>query len=226
MLVAGMDEVGRGSIAGPLLVVAAAFEVSSWEWNEISPHPEKWTPKIPCPVKGVKDSKAFSSRERRAEVSMALHREPSLKGIGRGVVSSVDITGRGMAWALRVAFLRALKSLPNIPDLVLVDGDVPARGWDGPQFCRPKADVYWWPVSAASVLAKVERDNWMVFLDRIYPGYGWDRNAGYGSPKHQSAIREKGTTPIHRLNFIHTGAKKTDEGSATDGATHEPGPGS
>lgn len=224
MLVAGMDEVGRGSIAGPLLVVAAMFEVASWEWdgNANGFGPSFWTPKTPCPVAGVKDSKMFSSRARREAVSTAILAEPTLKGHGRGVVSSVDISGRGMGWALRVAFLRALKSLPTVPDLVLIDGEVPARGWEGKQFCRPKADVHWWPVSAASVLAKVERDNWMVALDKIYPGYGWDSNSGYGTPSHSAAIQAKGTTPIHRLGFIHVGAKKADDGSATDGTALEP----
>jgi ribonuclease HII len=199
-----MDEVGRGSIAGPLLVVAAAFEVDSWEWSgDASLGPAHWTPKTPCPVAGVKDSKAFSSRTKRAAVAAAIKAEPSFKGQGRGVVSSVDITNRGMAWALKTAFLRALKSLPNVPNLVLVDGEVPARGWEGKQLCRPKADVKWWPVSAASVLAKVERDDWMVALARAYPGYGWEQNAGYGSPGHQAALRSKGTTPVHRLNFVH-----------------------
>lgn len=203
VLVAGMDEVGRGSIAGPLLVVAAMFNVDDWAWDTST----RMKPSVPCPVPGVKDSKAFTSRTKREAVAEAIAAEKTLAGRGRGIVTSVDITKFGMAWAMANAFNRALASLPTKPDLVLVDGEVPVKGWSGKQFCMPKADVRWWPVSAASVLAKVERDNWMVALDRVYPGYGWEQNAGYGTPAHYDAIREHGITPVHRHSFVKSGLK-------------------
>lgn len=179
------------------------FEVDQWAWETST----RLKPSVPCPVPGVKDSKAFTSRPRREAVAEAISAEKSLSGHGRGIVTSVDITKFGMAWAIASAFNRALASLPTIPDLVLVDGEVPVKGWKGKQFCTPKADVRWWPVSAASVLAKVERDKWMVALDRVYPGYGWEQNAGYGTPAHYDAIRERGITPVHRTSFVKSGLK-------------------
>jgi ribonuclease HII len=213
MIVAGVDEVGRGSIAGPLLVLAAAFEVE-WAWQATA----RLLPAVPCPVPGVKDSKAFSSRKRRAEVAALLEQEPSLVGKGLGIVTSADINGRGMTWALAMGFRGALERLPKRPDLVLIDGDTPVPSWEGPQVHQSKADVDWWPVSAASVLAKVLRDGWMENLNRVYPGYGWAENAGYGTPGHIEAIRQYGTTPIHRMQFVQSAlrtaaSKKPNEGA-------------
>lgn len=188
MIVAGLDEVGRGSIAGPLLVVAAAFEIEAWECS--------------CPIPGVKDSKAFSSRGARSKVFDLVEAYSSFKGKGRGAVSSSDITTWGMGKALNVAFLRATETLPCVPDLLLVDGSTLVSGWPGVQTCRLKADVVWWPVSAASILAKVERDHWMMELSKTYPGYGLEQNMGYGTPAHFDAIRRLGITPVHRSNFI------------------------
>ena len=202
MLVAGLDEVGRGSIAGPLLVVAASFEVASWSWDGKTW--DKCRAATPCPVEGVKDSKAYSSRTRRAAVAALLDAEPSLVGKGLGVVTSRDIDRYGMGKAIHRAFLRALAGLPSVPDLLLVDGDTPIKPWTGKQHARPKADRDWWPVSAASVLAKVMRDGWMVNLDRTYPGYGWSENMGYGTPAHIAALQDLGVTPIHRAQFVRS----------------------
>lgn len=213
VLVAGLDEVGRGSIAGPLLVVAAMFEVEDWTWRANM----KWVPATPCPVTGVKDSKAFSSRTRRAAVAATIKAQETLVGHGRGIVTSTDITKYGMSWAIKNAFKRAVASLPSKPDLLLTDGEQPVD-WDGKQFCQPKADARWWPVSAASVLAKVERDDWMVALDKIYPGYGWEQNAGYGTPAHYDALRSQGITPVHRASFVKAGMKTYLKGTPSDGS--------
>lgn len=193
MIVAGVDEVGRGPIAGPLVVVAAAFEVDAW--SEDSPPV--------CPVKNVKDSKAFSSRSKREQVAEAILGCPLLKGTGFGAVSAVDITSRGMSWALKSAFTRSVTSLPVVPDLVFVDGVVGIPGWAGKQMFGPKGDSRWWPVSAASIIAKVARDRWMEALDLSYPGYDWKKNSGYGTADHYARIAKLGLTPIHRTDFIH-----------------------
>lgn len=203
MIVAGLDEVGRGSIAGPLLVVAAAFEIPEWRWANADSRSYR-TAETPCPTSGVKDSKAYSSRKRREDSAAAIETGEAFVGRGQGIVTSYDLTVRGMSWALQAAFARALTSLPIVPDLVLVDGDIHIPSWSGTQHCRPKADVHWWPVSAASVLAKVARDRWMETLDGSYPGYGWAVNAGYGTKDHFSAIRKNGITPVHRFNFIRS----------------------
>lgn len=205
MIVAGVDEVGRGSVAGPLLVVAAAFEVDTWKWDgdKNGANTENWLPRTPCPVPKVKDSKLYSSRRVREQAEALIIMEPSFRGRGRGAVSSIDITRYGMSWAWRRACEGALRTLPLVPDLVLMDGDV-LIGWTGRQYARPKADRWWWPVSAASVLAKTERDRWMVALDQHYPGYGFTDNSGYGTPAHRHALRALGTTPVHRLHFVRS----------------------
>jgi ribonuclease HII len=156
----------------------------------------------PSPVDDVKDSKAYTSSRKRESVATAIEDSPQFVGRGRGAVTSSTITSRGMGWAIRNAFERALRSLPAVPDLVLVDGDSPVSGWGGKQSWGPKGDVKWWPISAASVLAKVERDRWMQQLHQVYSGYGWDRNKGYGTPEHFKSVRARGVTPVHRLNFV------------------------
>jgi ribonuclease HII len=194
VIVAGIDEVGRGSIAGPLLVVAAAFEISGLTNGELPP----------CGVQDVKDSKMFSSRSKRERVSVALEAFPEFLGRGRGVVTSADITVKGMSWAIRNAFYRAVLSLPVVPDILYVDGDSKVAGWSGPQEWGSKGDMRWWPCAAASILAKVERDRWMDSLSEKFPGYGWEKNSGYGTASHFTAIRSLGITPIHRMSFVQS----------------------
>lgn len=214
-----MDEVGRGPIAGPLLVVAAAFAVDFWPVPCCEYHSAgvpktckeptcQHAPPV-CPVKGVKDSKAYSNSNKRKAVAAAIDSCSIFLGSGKGAVTSTDISERGMSWALRNAFERALFSLPVTPDLLLVDGEVGVAKWTGKQVWGPKGDSKWWPVSAASVLAKVERDSWMCKLAEIYKGYGWERNKGYGTSEHFEAIRNLGPTPIHRLSYLNLN-KKSD----------------
>ncbi len=213
MIVAGLDEVGRGPIAGPLLVVAAAFSVDYWPVPCCEKHPAGMPvtcsdPKCPiapppCPVPKVKDSKAYSDGKQRSVVATALLECPKFLGLGRGIVTSTDLSDRGMTWAINSAFERAVSSLPVIPDLILVDGEMGVPSWPGQQLWGSKGDNKWWPVAAASVLAKVERDGWMLKLSEIYPGYGWERNKGYGTKEHFEAIRALGTSPVHRLSFLN-----------------------
>lgn len=211
MIVAGVDEVGRGPIAGPLLVVAAAFEIQGWDLE--SPPT--------CPVKGVRDSKAFGSRRSRESVALAIRATETFLGQGRGIVAAPDITERGMGWALKSSFARAISSLPVVPDLIFVDGNAGIPDWPGKQLFGPKGDSRWWPVSAASILAKVERDKWMDELDLTYPGYGWARNSGYGTKEHFEAIRTLGLTPVHRLNFVRSFQAKSREISNIDNSNVE-----
>jgi ribonuclease HII len=219
IVVAGIDEVGRGSIAGPLLVVAAAFAVESWPDSPCELHPAGLPSTCPdpfclsapppSPVHGVKDSKSYSSAKRRESVAYELEESPQFRGKARGVVTSTLISERGMGWAIRSAFERAIRDLPVTPDLVLVDGEMPVPGWTGKQSWGPKGDIKWWPISAASVLAKVERDKWMQQLHQVHFGYGWDRNKGYGTPEHFKAVRMRGVTAVHRLSFV-SGHLKSD----------------
>ncbi len=175
-LVCGVDEAGRGPLAGP--VVAAAVVVG----DEL---PE-----------GVKDSKLLSPSQRE-ELAKAI-REKAL-AVGLGVVEVDEINSlRNILNAAMLAMKRALEALPLVPEIVLVDGTC-TRGL--PQGCVaiPKGDRICPPISAASIIAKVERDRMMVELDKKYPGYGLARHKGYPTKAHKEAILKLGPSPVHRI---------------------------
>lgn len=194
-LIAGLDEVGRGALAGPLFAVAALFSVDpecSKQWNrKYSPIPE------------VNDSKSFSSSSKRRQVYESIIRHESLVDFGIGHVTVDEINTQGIEQANRIAFFRAVRDLETEPTYLLVDGD----NW-APDFCRsqqsykPKADALWWPVGAASILAKVIRDGFMAELATDYQHYRWEQNAGYGTPDHIRALKEYGACDLHRVKFI------------------------
>lgn len=201
-VVAGIDEVGRGSVAGDLVIGVAAFRVDG-----------PWSPGSLCPVPGVKDSKKFKSNkaqtaeEQREDVAKALLSYPGLRASSAGIVTNTEIDEYGMKWAMREGISRALAGLKNdeirvIPDILLLDGYERAEDWDGPQQSIPQADAHWWPVSAASILAKVWRDREMVRLSKKYPGYGFETHKGYGTPLHLVEIRKRGLCQIHRKSFL------------------------
>ncbi len=194
-VVVGLDEVGRGAFAGPLVVVAAAFRIDS-----------AWDPAVPCPVKNVKDSKKYTKRHIREEVAAALTVCTDMVAAGCGQVEPGEINQHGMVWAMTQAITRALAGVTSkvTPDLVLLDGNEKAHGWFGKQMSLPKADSLWWPVSAASVLAKVYRDQLMLNMNLKYSGYGFGTNSGYGTPDHIAALRKLGPCDIHRTQFIRS----------------------
>jgi ribonuclease HII len=199
-LVCGVDEVGRGSLAGPLLAVAASF------WAEPG------TPTAGCwsgwaynknPIEGVKDSKAFVNRKKRETVYHRILDSHLLFDFGIGEVSVEEINKNGIDEANQEAFRRALADLSRPPPFVIVDGNRAITGWSvDHQFYQPKADSRWWPVSAASILAKVIRDEYMEGFSRDFPYYGWERNSGYGSEEHIHAIKKFGPSKHHRKQFI------------------------
>jgi ribonuclease HII len=192
--VAGLDEVGRGSFAGPMVAVAAMFAM-----------PEKdeagWLTKH-SPIPGVNDSKKFSTREKREEVYHRILRSEYLVDFGVGFITVDEIDKVGIDMANRQALFDAWRDLKHEPHFLLVDGDRPA-----PHFCysqqkhRPQGDGHWWPVGAASILAKVIRDLYMVELGLDYPHYRWGQNSGYGTPDHAKAIELHGVCPLHRKQF-------------------------
>lgn len=202
-VVAGIDEVGRGALAGNLVVVAAAFRLPGpWEVH-------------PCPIPDVKDSKAYKAtskltvEERREAAAQAILNWPGLRGAGAGVVTPEEINAHGMSWAMQEAIQRAVAGIQVEgrrlrPDLILLDGNERVPNWSGAQRATPKADALWWPVSAASVLAKVYRDREMIAMDKVYPGYGFGKHKGYGTEHHIKALQTKGPTPIHRTTFIRS----------------------
>lgn len=190
-LICGFDEVGRGSLAGPLIAVGALFPSQA----DFLPHTS--------PIRGLKDSKKFSSHEARRAVFDDLIRSHHLIDFGIGIVWTEEINKVGIDEANALAFYYALDALIKEPDFLLVDGDKPVRHFQRSfQRVEPKADSKYWPVSAASILAKVIRDELMDDLHRDFPAYGWNRNKGYGSEEHQEALRRHGPCRLHRHKFI------------------------
>jgi ribonuclease HII len=126
-----------------------------------------------------------------------------LVDFGIGHVTVDEINKKGIDDANREAFYRAWNDLIHEPNFLLVDGDKPAPAFVyNKQKNAPKADAKWWPVSAASVIAKVIRDEYMDELGDEFPHFLWEQNAGYGSKDHRNALRAFGPSPLHRQQFI------------------------
>ncbi len=176
--VAGVDEVGRGCLAGP--VVAAA----------VIPGPG---PTIP----GVDDSKRLSPEAREAVAEMILARS---EAVAIGVVSADRIDRVNILQATKQAMLECLWDLDPRPDLALVDAVLPG---DAPCPCVPlvRGDILAYAIACASIVAKVERDRLMTRLDERYPHYGFADNKGYAAPAHLEGLSVYGPTPEHRLTF-------------------------
>ncbi|MEQ8369310.1 MAG: ribonuclease HII [Alphaproteobacteria bacterium] len=187
--VAGIDEVGRGPLAGP--VVAAAV---------ILP------PRLPAGLRRrIRDSKRMSAAERLA-VARLLRAVPGI-AIARAAANVAEIDRLNIRRASHLAMQRALTRLVRdhgAPDGVLVDGN------DWPDLAVPGRTIIGGDdrslsIAAASIVAKVCRDRLMVRLARTCPGYGWERNMGYGTAAHLAALRALGPTPHHRTSFRPVG---------------------
>ncbi|HLI82713.1 MAG TPA: ribonuclease HII [Bryobacteraceae bacterium] len=175
--VAGVDEVGRGSLFGP--VFAAAVILS----------PER-------PVRGLNDSKLLEPERR--EVLAARIRERALAW-AVAAVDAATIDHVNIYQATRMAMRSAVLQLAPPPDFVLIDA-VPLD-LAVPQRPIIKGDARCHAIAAASILAKVERDACMRVWDRVFPGYGLASHKGYSTPEHLEAVRDFGPTPLHRLSF-------------------------
>ncbi|HYO20039.1 MAG TPA: ribonuclease HII [Dermatophilaceae bacterium] len=227
-LIAGMDEVGRGALAGPVSVGVVVIDQACRS----------------APV-GVKDSKLLSPRVRERLVP-GIRAWAAAYAVGHA--SPAEIDEHGIMAALRLAGQRALDALPVIPDLVLLDGNqdwltdsgqaglpglpclpgllednlgsVPGLAARAPLRAIPvrtmvKADLFCSSVAAASVLAKVERDAMMVALATTVPGYAWELNKGYSAPEHLAALGSRGPSVHHRRSWRLPGlavAAQTDCG--------------
>ena len=183
--IAGIDEVGRGSLFGP--VVAAAVILPA-EW--LLRRPPAW-------VGDVDDSKLVPPA-RRAELAAALLREAAAVGVG--MASATEIDALNIHRAAQLAMVRAVESLPDPPDVLLVDG-FPIKEVKYRQMGIPRGDRTSRSIAAASIVAKVFRDGLMTTFDALYEGYGLARNKGYGTEEHLRALREKGPTGLHRTSF-------------------------
>jgi ribonuclease HII len=173
--VAGVDEVGRGPLAGPVVVAAVILR---------------------RPLAGLADSKQLSEARRR-ELDAAIRANAH---VALAAASVAEIERFNILGATMLAMRRAVLRLGVRPSLVLVDGNRPPR-LDLPVRCVVGGDATVPEISAASIVAKVARDALMVRLARRHPGYGWERNAGYGTPEHLAALRRLGVNCHHRKSF-------------------------
>ncbi len=183
-IVAGMDEVGRGAIAGPVTIGVVAIDANVGE--------------IPA---GLRDSKLMTPKRREAMVPVAKE-----WGIAwaTGSATAAEIDKFGIVTSLGLAASRALQNLGITPDVVILDGNTAflMEEAGGPRIVtRIKADQDCACVSAASVIAKVERDTLMTQLHEQFPHYGWEGNKGYGATVHTDAIKTHGVTDLHRKSW-------------------------
>jgi ribonuclease HII len=179
--VAGVDEVGRGPLAGP--VVAAAV---------ILP------PDTPAELAAMlDDSKKLTAAQRLAGFHAL---RGSAAEIGVGAASVAEILQLNILHASMLAMRRAVQRLGSVPDLALVDGNYPPSLGCAVR-CVVGGDALCLSIAAASIVAKVVRDRAMARLAVRFPGYGWDSNAGYATAAHRAALRRLGATRHHRANF-------------------------
>ncbi len=181
-LLAGVDEAGRGPLAGP--VVAAAVV-------------------LPCDFdpRGVRDSKAMTARERERSYRYIMD---GCHAAGVAVVERAVIDEINILQASRLAMRLAVEDLGLRPELCLIDG-LRVPGFPAPQWPIVKGDSLSVSIAAASIIAKVTRDRLMTEMDARYPGYGFARHKGYATVEHIQALRDLGACPEHRLSFhVHT----------------------
>ena len=179
-MIAGVDEAGRGSWAGP--VVAAAIILT----------PDVLPPEV---FAALDDSKKISPKKRAA---LFTHLQNLPHGIGISSVAEIDRIN--ILQASLLAMKRAVEKLPQPPAHILVDGNR-LPDWCIPATAIIKGDSKSPSIAAASILAKVSRDTMMVALAHRYPVYGWARNKGYGAPVHKQALAQSGVSPHHRRSY-------------------------
>lgn len=177
-IIAGVDEVGRGPLAGPVIAAAVILDKTR-------------------PIEGLADSKKLSASKREV-LSVAIMERARGWALGRSEVSEIDKIN--ILQASLLAMKRAVAGLPIIPDLVLIDGN------QAPMLdCHVQTIIHGddkvAEISAASILAKVARDREMTEMDKIFPGYGFSQHKGYPTELHLQAIKSIGVTAIHRLSY-------------------------
>lgn len=176
--IAGIDEAGRGALAGPVVAAAVILPIN-------------------CQIAGVTDSKQLTPKK-RAELFDEIHCAAVAVGVGR--VGNEKIDQINILQATMAAMAQTIVQITPAPDYALVDGthlptiSLPAKA-------IPKGDTLVQSIAAASIVAKVTRDRLMIELDETYPGYGFQVHKGYGTLLHRQAIAQLGPCPIHRRSF-------------------------
>lgn len=178
VLMAGVDEAGRGPLAGPVFAAAVMLDGAR-------------------PIEGLADSKILSAGQRE-ELAVLIRERALCWAVGRAEVEEIDRIN--ILQASLLAMKRAVKALSLPPHLVMVDGNQPPA-----LDCRVqtvvRGDALVPAISAASILAKVARDDEMRELDRRFPGYGFSHHKGYTTPQHLNALAKLGASPVHRRSF-------------------------
>ena len=178
LLIAGVDEVGRGCIVGPVMAAAVIL------------NPTK-------PISGLTDSKKLSEKK-RLQLAEQIKSSALCWAVGRAEASEIDAIN--ILQASLLAMQRAIAQLQHSPDLVKVDGNrLPQLNCRGEAIVQ--GDLLVAEISAASILAKVARDQEMLTLERLYPGYGFAIHKGYPTRQHLLALQALGITPLHRKSF-------------------------
>ena len=178
LTVCGVDEVGRGPLAGPVTAAAVILDPAN----------------IPD---GLNDSKKLTAK-RRAILAQEIHASADVS-IAHATVAEIDEIN--ILRASHLAMTRAVEGLCQKADFALIDGNMIPRDLTVPAQAIIKGDARSVSISAASIVAKISRDAIMVDLAQQHPGYGWETNAGYGSAAHLNALQNLGVTPHHRQSF-------------------------
>jgi len=177
-LIAGVDEVGRGPLCGPVTAAAVILDPQN----------------IPA---GLNDSKKLTAKRREALYDLLL--ECATVSVAHATVAEIDELN--ILRASHLAMERAVAGLPKTPDHVLIDGNLIPKGLTISAQAVVKGDGKSLSIAAASIMAKTVRDRIMVDLAQQYPGYGWEKNAGYPTSVHLESLQKLGVTPHHRRSF-------------------------
>ncbi len=183
-LVAGIDEAGRGPLAGPVVAAAAIVDRA----------------RAPASLlKLIDDSKKLTEARRERACAAMIGSGCVRYAIAQASVAEIDDIN--ILQATFLAMRRALAALDPSPDRVLIDGNKVPPGLGCPAEAIVGGDGHSYSIAAASILAKVTRDRQMAALAEEFPGYGWESNRGYGSARHLAALKQLGPTPHHRMSF-------------------------
>jgi ribonuclease HII len=183
-LIAGLDEAGRGALAGPVVAAAVILPNS--------------TPDLLKKLRDVNDSKQLSAKKRVEQYQIIIDTALSF---GIGSSSAQDVDRHGIILATKQAMQNAVQSMEILPEYLLIDGRIRLAALPLPQQSIIRGDSLSLSIAAASILAKVTRDRMMIALDPEYPNYGFARHKGYGTLGHREALELLGPTSEHRLSF-------------------------
>ncbi len=183
--IAGLDEAGRGALAGPVAVGVVLLPAAAASLSRT--------------LNGVRDSKQLTplQRERWAERIRQVAMDWAV-----GFASAGEIDRWGIVAAVRLAALRALSALRYPPDYLLTDFQLHLASLDLPQTSLIDGDALSLTIAAASILAKTARDAYMIEMERLYPGYGFAQHKGYATQQHRQALQRLGPSPLHRRSFL------------------------